>query len=202
MRTVILRGAATAILVLTSTAAGCGFAGLRQQRATPTPVSLQTNLDTVFSSPTGLYTLRYNHSWAVQRIDSQAGGLDVFTLPNATISVEAERVPAGTKLDALIDQTLQQYKGANIQGIERAGAIDVGGGHGELVKATTYVNAQGVTVASAPSPSSKPRNLYQAFYLAGTLRFTFSVAWPQGIGEDYLPLFRAMMQTFTLAGTS
>lgn len=176
-------------------------AGLRQRQAQATPV-VQTSLDTVFTSPTGLFTLRYNHSWSTQRADSQDAGLDLFTLPNATISVEADRVPPGTKLDALIEQTLQQYRSANIQGLGREGSIDVGGGRGELVKATTYVNAQGLTVASAPSPGSKPRNLYQAFYLAGTLRFTFSVAWPQGDSFDYIRLFRSILQTFTLAGTT
>ncbi|HTE87126.1 MAG TPA: hypothetical protein VK821_20635 [Dehalococcoidia bacterium] len=170
--------------------------------STPAAPTLQTKLDTVFSSPSGLYTLRYNHSWQVQQIVTEAGVLDLFTLPNATISVETERVPPGTKLDALIEQTLAQYRSVNIQGLERAGSINVGGGHGELVHAVTYVNAQGVTVASAPAPGSRPRNLSQAFYLAGTQRFTFSVAWPQGDGTDYMKLFRSILQTFTLAGTT
>jgi hypothetical protein len=177
-------------------------AGLRVRQQTVATVPVQANLDTLFTSPTGLYTLRYNHSWSAQRVDMQAGGLDVFTLPDATISVEAERVPPGTTLDALIDQTLKQYRDANIQGLQRAGSVNVGGGHGELVRATTYVDAQGITVASAPSPTAKPRNLYQAFYLAGTLRFTFSVAWPQDDNTDYPKIFRSMLQTFTLAGTS
>jgi len=107
-----------------------------------------------------------------------------------------------TKLDALIDQMMAQYRRVNIQGLERAGAIDVGGGRGELVHAQTFVDAQGITVASAPAPGARPRNLYQAFYLAGTQRYTFSVAWPQGDTQDYLNLLRSILQTFTLAGTT
>jgi hypothetical protein len=179
-----------------------GAASLRVRQQTVATIPVPTDLDTLFNSPTGLYTLRYNHSWTVQRFDSQAGGLDVFSLPDATISVEAEKVSPGTTLAALIDQTLKQYRDANVQGVQRGGSVDVAGGHAELVRAVTYVNEQGLTVASAPSPAAKPRNLYQAFYLAGTTRFTFSVAWPQDDNTDYAKIFRSILHTFTLAGTS
>jgi hypothetical protein len=188
------------VIALGLCASACAFRS--STAGTPPKPALQTNLDTLFSSPTGLYSMRYNHTWQVSKVFTAAGDLDLFTLPQATIAVEAEKVQAGTTLDGVVDQMLSQYRTANIQGLQRVGSIDVGGGRGELVHALTYVNAQGLTVASAPSPGARPRNLYQAFYVAGPLQFTFSVAWQQGDSTDYLPLFRSILHTFTLAGAT
>jgi hypothetical protein len=185
---------ALAAVVIALCGAGC--------RARAASGSLQTNLDTLFRSPSGLYTLRYNHTWSQQQLVTEAGTLDLFTLPNATVAVEMETVPQGTKLEGLTEQMMAQYRSVNIQGLERAGSIDVGGGQGELLRAVTYVDAQGVTTASAPSAGAKPRTLYQAFYLVGNQRYTFSVAWPQGDNTDYVKLFRTILKTFALTGTT
>lgn len=187
------------ILLLALGASGCvghrPFSG-----ATPTPSAV--SLDTVFRSPTGRYTLRVNRAWQGQELQSQGGIQDYFTLPDGAFSVVSDNVIPGTQLDHFTQTALDSYRQVHVQGIERMGSIDVGGGKGELVKARTYVNGNGETVFSPPSPGATPRTLYQAFYVAGNVGFTFSIVWPQSGHTDYLALFRSILHTFTLAGTA
>jgi hypothetical protein len=179
---------------------GCSSPGASRAPATASPSQLALNA--VFNSPTGLYTIRYNRNWPVQQVQSQAGPADYFKLPGATFAVTTDHILPGTQLEAFVQSTIVEYRSVNYQGIERAGAINVGGGHGELLHLVTYVDTQGATVARPPSPDAKPRNLYQAFYLAGDQSYTFSIAWPRDDTTDYLSLFRNLLQTFTLAGAS
>jgi hypothetical protein len=160
-------------------------------------------LDAVYSSPTGLYTIRYNHNWLVQQLGTQGGIADFFKLADeTTFAVVMDRVLPGTSLERMVQSTVSQYRDAHVQGLERIGTVNVGGGKGVLLHALTYVTPEGLTSMTPPSPGAKPRNLYQVFYLAGDQSFTFSIAWPQTDKTDYLTLFRSMLQTFTLAGTT
>ena len=131
------------------------------------------------------------------------GGIgDFYTVDSATFAVLMDKVLPGTTLERMVQSTVAQYKTAHIQDLERVGTVNVGGGKGELLRAVTYVTADGSTSASAPAPGARPRTLYQVLYLAGEQSFTFSIAWPQSDNTDYLSLFRSMLQTFTLAGAS
>lgn len=168
----------------------------------PAPTAPALNLDAVFRSPTGLYTIRYNHTWTTQEVPSEAGMADYFKLPDGAFAVTTDKVQPGTRLDDFLQSTIEQYQTANIQNVERAGAINVGGSQGEMLHAVTYVTAQGVTVATPPSRNAQPRDLYQAFYVAGDTGYTFSISWLRNNSTNYLSLFRSMLQTFTLAGTS
>lgn len=168
----------------------------------PTPTAAPLNLDSVYRSPTGLYTIGYNHTWAVQEIQSAAGPADYFKLPNGAFAVTSDKVQPGTQLEDFLKSTIDQYQNANIQNVQRAGAISIGGGQGELLHAITYVNAQGVTVPTPTSSSAKPRQLYQAFYVAGDTGYTFSISWLDDGSTNYLSLLRSMLQTFALSGTS
>ena len=190
---------AAAVLALTVV---LGCSAQRRASATPGPSPLDTSLDAVFTSPSGLYTIRYNHAWPSQQLPSLAGLVDYFKLPNATFAVATDRVLPGTTLDAFVQATLTQYTTAKIQSVQRVGTVGIGGGRGVLLHALTYVTPQGVTVATPPSAGAQPRNLYQAFYLAGEQSFTFSIAWPRDGKTDYLDLFRSLLETFTLAGAT
>lgn len=169
-------------------------------RSSPKPT---VNLDTVFTSPTGRYTIRVDHTWPEQEIAASQGRiLDYFTLPNGAFSVITDAELPGTTLDKFVQSTLDQYRSAHVQRLERAGSIEVGPGRGELLKARTYVDARGQTAFSPPAPNATPRTLYQAFYVAGDVGFTFSIVWPENVHTDFLSLFRSMLRTFTLAGAT
>ncbi|MGI8554342.1 MAG: hypothetical protein ACR2PL_26685 [Dehalococcoidia bacterium] len=181
--------ARTATVSATSTVSGTAIAG-------------ETQLDAVYRSPSGLYTIRYNHSWRAQQVSSLSGPLDYFLLPNAKLSIGAAPLPHGTTLEKYVQQTLSAYQHLSLQDIERAGDIEVGGAQGALLRLTTYVDAQGQTVATPPVPDAKPQSLVQALYTSGDQSFTFSITWPSADQTDYLTLFRAILRTFTLAGAS
>ncbi len=159
-------------------------------------------LDAVFTSPTGLYTIRSNRTWSHQQVISAAGPVDSFKLPNATFAVTMDRVQPGTQLETYVRAEIDAYHSVNMQGVQRDGPISVAGGHAELLQAVTYVDALGQTVAQQSGPDARAYKLYQAFYLAGEQSFTFSIAWPQDDPSDYLSLFRSLLQTFTLTATS
>ncbi len=193
-----------ALLIVVLALAACAAPSRSSSRVQPTATASASELalDSVYSSPTGLFTIRYNHTWPHQEIASQAGPADYFKLPTATFAITSARVQPGTQLETYVQAQIDEYHSVNIQGVERDGPITVAGGHAELLHAVTYVDAQGNTVAQAPAPDAKPRNLYQAFYLVGDQSFTFSIAWPQDDRTDYLQLFRSLLQTFTLASAS
>lgn len=159
-------------------------------------------LNAVFTSPSRLYSLRYNRSWSVQEINGPTGPLDYFTLPDASFSVAATSLQPGTTLAGFTQATLQSYRQVNLSGLSQEGSIEIGGGQGMLLRATTYVNAAGQTVATPPSPDAPAHTLYQALYVIGSRGFTFSIAWPQRDSTDYLSLFRSMLRSFTLAGVN
>jgi hypothetical protein len=170
--------------------------------ASSTQVREATDLDTLFTSPTGRYTLRVNHTWSVQQLPSQAGIVDLFSLAKANFSVVSANVIPGTKLDQFVQSEMDQYRQVKIQNLERVGTVNVGGGQGTLIRAKTYVDSRNVTVYTPPSPNSKARTLYQAFYLSGDVSYTFSMAWDEGDRTDYPGLFNSILRTFTLAGAT
>jgi hypothetical protein len=198
-----------AILALLCGLSACG-GHARQARSastaatlsSSTPVLESTDLDTRFSSPTGRYTIRVNHSWKVQQLPSQAGIVDLFSLERANFSVVSANVIPGTKLDQFVQSEMDQYRQVKIQGLERVGTVDVGGGQGTAIRAKTYVDSRNITVYTPPSPNAKARTLYQAFYLSGDVSYTFSMVWDEGDRTDYLGLFRSILRTFTLAGAT
>jgi len=167
---------------------------------TATPIA--SDLDAVFTSPTGRFTLRVNKSWHQQEVPTQAGPLDYFQLPDAALSVVSDKVAPGTQLEHFVDATLTQYQQVQIEDLARMGSVEIGGGQGEMLRARTYVDATGATAFAPPAAGATPRRLYQAFYVAGNLGFTFSIAWPEDDSTDYLALFRSVLKTFTLGGAT
>jgi hypothetical protein len=194
-----------ALVVLSATVVACGHASHPTASRTasgPTATPIATDLDVVFTSPTGRFTMRVNKSWHLQEMATQAGLLDYFALPDAALSVVSDEVAPGTQLDHFVQATYDQYHQAQVQELARAGAIEIGGAQGQLLRARTYVDAGGSTAFAPPAPGAVPRRLYQAFYVAGTVGYTFSMAWPEDDSTDYLSLFRAVLKTFTLGGAT
>jgi hypothetical protein len=179
-----------------------GSAHVARTGGTPSPTPIATDLDTVYNSPTGRFSLRVNHAWQQQEMSSAGGPVDFFTLPDAAFTVVSDNVQPGTELEHFVQATVDQYQQAQIQGLQRLGPVDVGQGQGELLVARTWVDASGATAFSPPAPGATPRTLYQAFYVAGDTAFTFSIAWPQTDSTDYLSLFRSILRTFTIGGAS
>lgn len=159
-------------------------------------------LDAVFNSPTRLYSIRVNHAWKSQQLLTQAGLLDYFSLPDAKLSILVETLQPGTTLAAYTQNALAGYQRVQLQGLAQAGSIDVGGGEGELLRAVTYLAPDGQTLAAPAGPNAQPQTFVQALYVAGTHGFSFSMAWPRDGVPDQLPIFRAVLHTFTLAGAS
>jgi len=203
-----LRSALGAAALLLATFAGLSACGRAVHRAsapaasgvTATPIA--TDLDAVFTSPTGRFTMRVNKSWRQQEVRTQAGLLDYFALPDAALSVVSDQVAPGTQLEHFVDATVNQYQQVQIQDLARVGSVEIGGGRGEMLHARTYVDATGATAFAPPAAGATPRRLYQAFYVAGDLGFTFSIAWPEDDSTDYLTLFRSVLETFTLGGAT
>jgi hypothetical protein len=189
------------LLVMLTTAGACGHSARpAPARTTATPIA--TDLDSLFTSPTGRFTLRVNQSWRRQEIATQAGLLDYFSLPDAALSIVSDQLAPGTQLDKFVQATIDQYHQAQIQDLSRVGSVEIGGGQGAMLRARTYVDAAGSTAFAPPAAGATPRRLYQAFYVAGNVGYTFSMAWPEDDSTDYLALFRSVLKTFTLRGAT